>query len=153
MEKIKTFDERTADTCKEKSDAEKALDALKDGHTIALCRGDDIITSDERGIAPIVKLIGEGKDLRGYSVADKIVGRAAAMLFVKAGIVSVFALTLSRGAKTLLEKHEIPTEYEALTERIINRRGDDICPMEKAVLDVSDEEIDEGVKRLLDTKR
>lgn len=136
-------------TEKEKTDLQRAVAALKQGHTIAFCKNREIITSDERGIAPTLTLLRQGKDLRGYSVADKIVGRAAAMLFVKAGIVSVYAVTLSQGAKALLESHKIPTQYETLTQKIINRRGDGICPMEKAVEDIGDDEIDAGAEKLM----
>lgn len=133
-----------------KSDLEKAREKLGEGHTIALCKDDSLIVSDERGIAPMLGFMRDGRDLRGYSVADKIVGRAAAMLFVKAGIVSVYAATLSVGAKALLEHHGIPVEYSVLTEKIINRKGDGICPMEKAVANISDDEINVGVRALLD---
>lgn len=103
------------------------------GHTVCLCKGETTIVSDKRGIAPIMDFIAEGVDLRGYSVADLVVGKAVAMLFAKCGIVSVFAKTLSLGGRAVLEKYEIPCEYETLTDKIINRAGTDICPMEKAV--------------------
>ncbi len=133
------------------SDIEKAISVLNDGHTIVLCKNDAVITSDKRGIAPMVSFLREGRDLGGYSVADKIVGRAAAMLFVKSGIVAVHAVTLSKGGKKLLEHHNIPVTYDTLTEKIINRKGDGMCPMEKAVEDIADDEIDIGVKVLSET--
>ena len=60
-----------------------------DGHSICLCRDNDIITDGSRGIAPMMKFIASGKNLQGYSAADIIVGKAAAMLFVKAGFLFV----------------------------------------------------------------
>ena len=111
-----------------------------DGHSICLCKDGDIITDDSRGIAPMMKLIAAGTDLRGYSAADLIVGKAAAMLFVKAGIVSVFGTVMSEAALHYLEQHGIPAEYDTLTEKIINRRGTDICPMEKTVAAIDDAE-------------
>ena len=88
----------------------------------------------------MMKLIAAGTDLRGYSAADLIVGKAAAMLFVKAGIVSVFGKVMSEAALHYLEQHGIPAEYDTLTEKIINRRGTDICPMEKTVAAIDDAE-------------
>jgi len=38
------------------SDLENAKIALN-GHTIALCKGDKILTSDKKGITPMVELI------------------------------------------------------------------------------------------------
>ena len=119
------------------------LDTAKlhlDGHSICLCKGSDIMTDDSRGIAPMMKLIAAGTDLQGYSAADLIVGKAAAMLFVKAGIISVFGKVMSVPALDYLKQHDIHAEYDTLTERIINRLGTDICPMEKTVAEISDAE-------------
>lgn len=116
------------------------------GHTICLCKDGTLLFSEKRGIAPMMGFIAENKDLRGYSVADLIVGKAAALLFVKSGIKSVFAKTLSKGGQAVLEKFGIPYEYETLTDKIINRAGTDICPMEKAVSPTEDPE--EGYRLL-----
>ena len=119
------------------------LEAAKqnfDGHSICLYKDGNLITDDSRGIAPMMKLIAAGTDLRGYSAADLIVGKAAAMLFVKAGIEAVFGKVMSEAALHYLEQHGIHAEYETLTERIINRLGTDICPMEKTVAALNDAE-------------
>lgn len=108
------------------------------GHTISLCKGDKYLFSNECGISPMMRFIADGVVLSGFSVADLIVGKAVAMLFVKCGISKVYAKTLSESGKEVLEKYGIPYEYETLTEKIINRSGTDICPMEKAVLYVDD---------------
>ena len=110
------------------------------GHTICLCKDGKCIYSDKRGIAPMINFIGRGDDLTGYSVADTVVGKAAALLFVKCGIKSVFAKTLSEYGKNVLERYGIKFEYAILTERIINREGTDVCPMEKAVMNTDDPE-------------
>ena len=113
---------------------------LLEGHTLALCKGEDVILSDKRGIAPMLELNDSGRDLRGYSAADVVVGKAAAMLFSKAGIAAVYAKTLSRPALKYLETQKIPVFYDTLADNIINRDKTDICPMEKAVLATDDEE-------------
>lgn len=84
--------------------------------------------------------IASGANLAGYSVADIVVGKAAALLFVKCGIKNVFAKTLSENGKKILERYGIDFEYETLAEKIINRSGTDICPMEKAVANTDDPE-------------
>ncbi len=108
------------------------------GHTICLCKDGNCIESEKRGVAPMMGFIADGVDLSGYSVADLVVGKAAAMLFVRCGIKNVFAKTLSEYGKEILERYHIGYEYETLTEKIINRAGTDICPMEKAVLYTDD---------------
>lgn len=129
------------------TDIETAKAALF-GHTLALCKDKNVITSDLRGIAPMVGFIREGKDLAGYSAADKIVGKAAAMLFIKANVCRVYATVMSTKAAELFTFHGIEFGYEALTEKIINRQGTGICPMELAVKDIDD--VDSGVKALFE---
>lgn len=109
-------------------------------HTICFCKDGQCITDDKRGIAPMMGFIARGLDLNGYSVADKMVGKAVALLFVKCGIASVYAKTLSLSGKAVLEKFNIPFEYDSLVEKVINRDGTDTCPMEKTVTDTTDPE-------------
>ena len=114
------------------TDIEIAKENLS-GHSICLCRHGNIITDDGRGISPMIRFIKEGRDLAGYSAADIIIGKAAALLFLKAGVTEVYGRVMSTSAKVLLEKNNVPCTFETLTERIINRAGTDICPMEKTV--------------------
>ena len=111
-----------------------------EGHTICLCKDGKCLFSEKRGIAPMMDFIADSINLSGYSVADLVVGKAVAMLFVKCGIKRVFAKTLSESAKRVFELYGVDYEYEMLTEKIINRDGTDICPMEKAVLGCDDVE-------------
>ena len=45
----------------------------------------------------MMRFLAEGKELTDYSAADLIVGKAAAMLFVKAGIRAVYDASASFG--------------------------------------------------------
>lgn len=130
------------------TDLELAKNNLQ-GHTICLAKEGKLLTSDLRGISPMMNFLAEGVDLSGFSVADLIVGKATAMLFVKAGIKEVFAKTLSESGKAVLEKHGIPYEAEVLTEKIINRLGTDVCPMEKVLSSIDD--IEEAYAKLKET--
>ena len=121
------------------NDIEIAIKNLN-GHSICLCRSGRIFTDDGRGISPMMRFIDENKDLCGYSVADVIVGKTAAILFVKAGISAVHGKVMSESGKAYLESHSIPCTYDILTKRIINRHGTDICPMEKTVAEIDDAE-------------
>ena len=78
--------------------------------------------------------------LRGASVADKIVGRAAAMIMVYAGVKEVFASVISNGAIDVFKDAGISFSYSMSTIAISNRRGDGICPMERAVAPIKDPE-------------
>lgn len=115
------------------TDLDRAKEYLLQGYTCVLVKGEDILTSQKAGIAPMIDFLNEGVDMQNFSVADKIVGRAAAFLFVKAKISAVYGEVLSRGAKKVLEDHGISCEYGELVDNIINRKKTGICPMEETV--------------------
>lgn len=108
------------------------------GHSICLCKNGKFFTDDGRGISPMMRFIAKGLDLSGYSAADIIVGKAAAMLFVKAKIASVYGEVMSKSAAEFLEKNNILFSYKVMTDKIINRRGDGACPMELTVESIDD---------------
>ena len=120
---------------------------LIDKATCVVIKEGSVLTSEKTGIAPVLDWINEGVDLRGAEVADKIVGKAAAMLFVKAGISKVFAKVLSSSGKAYLDRYGIEVSWETLTDVIINRKGTGMCPMEQTVLEISD--CEEGYKALM----
>lgn len=112
----------------------KAVSMLeKQALTFAAVMGDEMITSLDRGVKPLLELIDEGRTLEGYSAADKVVGAAAAYLYVLLGVKELFANVISRKALEVLEKYGIAAEYGTLSESIINRSGTGFCPMETAV--------------------
>ena len=119
------------------TDLERAVAGLE-GHSICLCRGEELLTDDGRGISPMVRFIGEGRELSGWSAADVIVGKAAAALFVKAGVRAVCGVVMSAAGEEYLKAHGVEASYGTLTERIMNRRGTGICPMEQAVSGIDD---------------
>ena len=121
------------------TDLEIAIKNLE-GHTICLCKNGNCLYSEARGISPMMNFIANGVNLTGYSVADIVVGKAAALLFIKCGIKEVFAKTLSEPARKVLEDNGVPVTCQTLTEKIINRAGTDICPMEKTVMNTDDPE-------------
>lgn len=113
----------------------------KEGNTCVLCKGDIIYISKDKGIAPMVNFISKGVDLHEFSAADIIIGKAAAMLFILAGVKEVYAKVMSRKAIEIFSQYSIGYTYDTLTEKIINRKGNDICPMEKTVKDISDPQL------------
>ena len=134
------------------TDIQKAIKTLKEStHTCVVCKADKEYTSNLKGIAPMIEFIKNGYDLCGASVADRIVGRAAAMLFVKAGIKEAFSEVISKDAVKLLNDHGINCSWDVITDMIINRKGIGPCHMEKAVCELEDDEIELGYNKILQT--
>ena len=76
------------------SDLEKAKQLLN-GHSIVLVKNEEVIIDDGKGISPMMKFIGENINLEGFSAADIVIGKAAAMLFTKAKIKAVYGNIMS----------------------------------------------------------
>ncbi len=119
------------------NDLEAAIKNLE-GHTLALCKDGSIIVSDKRGVAPMVDFLREGRELSGYCAADRVVGKATAMLFVKAGIKEVYAEVISESAEAFLKSHGIVVSFGKRTEHIMNRAKNGPCPMESLVEGIDD---------------
>lgn len=132
-------------------DLKKARELLESGeYTVVMCRGSELYTSSERGVKPLVELV-HNRAMAGYSAADKIVGRAAAFLYVLLGVREVYAGVMSVGAEKLLRAHGIAPSFGCLAERIINRAGTGLCPMENAVKDIPDDRPDRALEEILRT--
>lgn len=115
---------------------------LKENHTIVIYRSDaSMIFSDERGVAPLMKLLSEDRlQLKGALVADKVIGKAAALLMAYGYVKEVYTPTISAPAIEVFKRHNIKTHYDNKVERIINRKGDGLCPMETLCLNIDDPE-------------
>ena len=115
---------------------ERAKSLLKStDSTIAVVSVDDVFTSHERCVKPLLHLLTEKKGfLKGASVADKVIGKAAALLMVLGEIKEVHTLIISEPAIKVFEKHNIPCFYD----KKVNRTGDGLCPMETLCLDVEE---------------
>ena len=122
-----------------KSDIEKAKSLLKSGgYTCVLCAEDKTYTSTERGVKPLLAWIDSGTDMTGFYAADKVVGKAAAFLYVILGVKAVYAGVISEPALQVLTENGIAIEYDSLVEAIRNRAGTGYCPMETAVKSISE---------------
>lgn len=104
--------------------------------------GEVLFSSSSKGVSPLVEAIDViGLDgLRGVVTADRIVGRAAALLNVYMGAVEVHAILISSGAKETLRGHGIGFRFWEETDAIKIRDGVVFCPFERMVQGVSDPE-------------
>ena len=115
--------------------------------------GEILFESFSHGISGFLQAIEKlGKKLEGASMADKIVGRAIALLCIYADVKEVYAETLSRGAKSLFEKYLLYCEWDNLVEKILDAKKIEACPFEKASKQISNpKEAYEKLKRLYET--
>lgn len=123
------------------------------------CRGvvrsvqGELRTFSRRGVADLFNLVADEPDfLRGASVADRVIGRGAALLLVKGGAREVYAQVISSGALEVLRSAGIETSFGKEVPNIINRTGTDICPVEKLTASTSSpDEAYERIKQFLKT--
>ena len=90
------------------TDLERATAELENGkHTIVLVKGNNIIKSAERGVAPLLQLIESGDDYSSYSASDKVIGKAAAFLYIILGIKNIHGKVISKLAADIFDKFNI----------------------------------------------
>lgn len=121
----------------EHNDLSIAQERLLSGeYTCVIRRGDREYTTRERGVKPLVRWLTESLDLKGFSAADKVVGKATAYLYCLLGVKEVYAQVMSVSAARVLKENGISASQDKLVENIINRQGTGICPFEAAVWDI-----------------
>lgn len=121
------------------TDLERATSLLAaGGYTVVVCGGGETCTDTRRGVAPLLAWLDEGVDLTGFAAADKVVGKAAAFLYLRLGVAAVYAGVMSAPAYDLLIAHGVDATYGQSAPAIRNRAGDGYCPMETVCLPLSD---------------
>ena len=108
----------------------------KNNHSIVASNG---YISDENGIKPvIVPMCEDISFFKDLEVADRIIGKASAMLLCLSGARKVYTPVLSRAGREIFDRYGVEVEYETLADYIVNRKGDGMCPMEMTVKDIDD---------------
>ena len=117
-------------------DLARALLIANRDATFVAVRGDEIHVCHERGVKPLLKMIKEGRSLRGFAVADKVVGKAPALLYAVLGPEAVFSPVMSWTGRAVLLASGIATSYDTLVRHIQNRAKTGQCPMDSSVTNV-----------------
>jgi len=101
--------------------------------------GEVLFETEAHGISGLLKAIKQLQDIiTGSSVADRIVGRAAALLLVYSDVVAVFAVTISDGGIEILKNNRVFHQFERRVPHILDSKKADACPFEKLVANFSD---------------
>ncbi|MEM2102461.1 MAG: DUF1893 domain-containing protein [Candidatus Bathyarchaeia archaeon] len=111
----------------------------KDLNLVIVKKGATIFETKSPGISGLLEAIEkfDKENLSGSFVADKVVGRAAALLCVYCEVSAVYAVVFSRGGKDVLENNRVAFEFEDLVPNVLNRQKTDVCPFEKVVANIS----------------
>jgi len=94
--------------------------------------GKVLFSSRERGVGAFFQAVQSKKrGLHKAAVADRIVGRAVAMLCLYARVRSVYAEIASQGAIDMLKRSGVSVDSKNTVAYISNYDGTDLCPFEK----------------------
>lgn len=109
-------------------------------YTVVLCNGSKTFQSTQRGVQPLLSWLDTETDLMGFSAADKVVGRGAAFLYRLLGVRAVYGKVMSVAAVKVLRAGGVEVSWGTLTESIMNRQKNGICPMELATRNIQEPE-------------
>ena len=116
---------------------------LSDGnYTCVIAQSNEIVfTSNKRGVAPLVEFIQDIKQSGEYVLADKVIGKAAALLCIKSNIKTVFTSIISTPAIEVFKANGVYFEYDTEVPVIQNRTQTGLCPMESLSAGVDDPDV------------
>lgn len=117
--------------------AQKELLQSEDALVVVKC-GEVVYRAQGNGISPLFQAVTEHPSvLEGAVLADRVIGRGAALLVLFGGVRAVFAQVFSQRACELLDG-QVDYSYERVVPVILSRTGSDICPIEALVEHVTD---------------
>jgi iron complex outermembrane receptor protein/vitamin B12 transporter len=114
---------------------------LQEGNfSCVISNGDEQRTFTQRGVADLYDLYrSEPQFLKGASVADKVVGKAAASLMILGGVKQLYTNIASEPALDLLAGTDIEVEYTLKVPFIENSDRTGWCPLESACYELKSE--------------
>lgn len=113
-----------------------------------------VIQSELSGIRPLMGWLGKNPEiLNGACIADKVVGKAAALLMRYGGVGEVYGELVSQAAIRCLKDAAVPLTYAQAVPCILNQDRTDLCPMERCCQSLdSPQEAYEALKGLIQNR-
>lgn len=119
-----------------------SLVVVRDGRVLA--------ESDEHGMAATLECLEAAKRSGpGSSLADKVVGQAAAWAAVWADCSACYGEVMSAPAASILRNYGVRAEASKRVEAVLDRYLKGLCPLEAAVADARSAEEAVGIIRRL----
>jgi hypothetical protein len=123
------------------NDLELAQHTFRAGsHAFVIVKNGAVLHTGSRdGIGELIEAVDAlGDAAHGASLADKIVGKAVAMVARAAQFRAVYSPLASQAALDTLAIDHIPLKSDRLVPLILNKRNDGPCPMEKLTQFIQD---------------
>jgi len=112
--------------------------------------GEILHYSNKSGIRPIVEaVLYIGNQIDGNIVADRVIGKAAALVIANRNPIYVFGSVMSKPAEELLRRRRIDHDFDIIVDAIRARNGE-LCPFERLVIEIDDpkEALEKIIRRL-----
>lgn len=97
-----------------------------------------IYKSTKKGMTPLIEFYDVSGPMTDIVIADRIVGKSAALLAILLGARSVLTPTISRPAIELLRHHRVHMIYGEVVDFVRDQKGTGRDPFEEAVMDIDD---------------
>lgn len=119
--------------------------------TLVIVKGGQVLfQTDSHKISGFIKAIEKlGTQLNDAAVADRVAGKALALLCVYAGISEVYAEVLSKNAQSVFEEYKIGVHYKELVDNVLDLNKDSVCPFEKVAAGIVNPKDSYGAFRAL----
>ena len=121
--------------------------------TLAIAKNGRIIyETDAHRISGFMRAIDTlGIQLCGASVADKVAGKALALLCIFAGIREVYAEVLSKKAQDIFNQNQVTYQWLQIVDNVLDLTKTGVCPFEKAAAEITNpDESYDAFKALLE---
>lgn len=114
----------------------------KENLNLVLVKNEQILfKSRSPGIKGPLKAVRELKGkITPSSAADRIIGRAVALLLAHLGVTRIFGETVSKEGKHVLERNDIYLRSKKIVPRITDEKAEKVCPFERLVNDIDEPE-------------
>ncbi|MDR3328534.1 MAG: DUF1893 domain-containing protein [Prevotellaceae bacterium] len=110
------------------------------GYSCVIANGGELRTYSQHGVADLMGLLRgpDAKFLRGASVADKVIGKAAAVLMLLGGVREVYGDVMSNTALEFLKGKPVKVSFGERVPHIHNASRTGWCPMDSLIRSESD---------------
>lgn len=127
-----------AATSKDLDIAKKVL-FEKNANLVVVRDGEILFLGRSNGLGDLAEIVLRNPGiLKSSSIADRIVGKAAAVIYSVNRVKAAYACLLSKHGLEVLEKNGVEVHYERLAQHIEGRDGG-ICPFERLILEIGEE--------------